>query len=93
MPCPYGIDIPSIFKFYNDSVNEGTYIVSTEQKGYARARRKYLLAYDKAIPSVRQADHCISCGRCVPHCPQHIAIPRELRRIDNYIESLKRETL
>jgi len=26
-------------------------------------------------------------------CPQHIAIPRELRRIDQYIESLKRETL
>jgi len=93
MPCPYGIDIPSIFKFYNDNVNDGTYIVSSEQKGYARARRKYLLSYNKAIPSVRQADHCISCGKCVRNCPQHIAIPRELRRIDSYIESLKRETI
>ncbi len=91
MPCPYGINIPAIFKFYNDNVNAGTYVVSKEQQGYARTRRKYLLAYDKAIPSVRQADHCISCGRCVPACPQKIAIPRELRRIDNYIETLKRE--
>ncbi len=93
MPCPYGIDIPGIFSFYNDNVNAGTYVVSSEQKGYAKARRRYLLAYDKAIPAVRQADHCISCGKCVKACPQHIAIPRELRRIDLYIESLKRETL
>ena len=39
MPCPYGIDIPGIFSFYNDNVNAGTYVVSSEQKGYAKARR------------------------------------------------------
>ncbi len=93
MPCPYGIDIPGIFRFYNDNVNAGSYVVSSEQKGYARARRRYLLAYSKAIPTVRQADHCIACGKCVKACPQHIAIPRELRRIDQYIESLKQETV
>ncbi len=93
MPCPYGINIPAIFRFYNDSVNAGTYVTSKEQKGYAKARRRYLLAYNDAIPAVRQADHCIACGRCIDACPQHIAIPRELRRIDQYIESLKRETL
>ncbi len=93
MPCPYGIDIPGIFRFYNDNVNAGTYVVSSEQKGYAKARRRYLLAYSRAVPTVRQADHCIGCGKCVKSCPQHIAIPRELRRIDRYIEDLKRETL
>ncbi len=93
MPCPYGINIPAIFKFYNDSVNEGTYVSSKEQKDYARARRKYLAKYNKDIPTVRQADHCISCNRCVEHCPQRIRIPRELRRIDQYIESLKQETI
>ncbi len=93
MPCPYGIDIPGIFRFYNDNVNAGTYVVSREQKDYSKTRRRYLLAYDKAIPTVRQADHCIACGKCVKACPQHIAIPRELRRIDLYIESLKLETL
>ena len=93
MPCPYGIDIPGIFKFYNDRINEGTYITGKDQKDYYRARRRYLLKYDKAVESVRQADHCISCGRCVDACPQHIKIPRELARIDDYIEKLKRETL
>lgn len=91
MPCPYGINIPAIFKFYNDNVNAGTYVVSKEQKGYAKIRRKYLLEYDKSIPGVRQADHCISCGHCASACPQKIAIPHELRRIDKYIETLKRE--
>ena len=93
MPCPYGIDIPGIFKFYNDSLNAGTYVKDSEQEGYAKARRRYLLAYDKAIPTVRQADHCIQCGKCEEACPQHIAVRSELRKIDEYIENLKRETL
>ena len=93
MPCPYGIDIPGIFKFYNDSLNAGTYVKDSEQEGYAKARRRYLLAYDKAIPTVRQADHCIQCGKCEEACPQHIAVRSELLKIDEYIENLKRETL
>ena len=93
MPCPYGINIPGIFKFYNDNVTAGTYVKSKEQKDYARARRKYLLAYDEAIPTVRQADHCIACRKCEKECPQNIRIPNQLRRIDGYIESLKRETI
>jgi len=93
MPCPYGIDIPGIFKFYNREVNAGTYVTSKEQEHYARARRKYLAAYDKAIPTIRQADHCISCGKCATRCPQSIAIPRQLRRINDYLEKLKQETL
>ena len=93
MPCPYGINIPGIFKFYNDNITAGTYVKSKEQEHYARARRKYLLSYNEAIPTVRQADHCIACRRCERDCPQNIRIPDELRRIDKYIESLKRETL
>ena len=93
MPCPYGINIPGIFKFYNDNVTAGTYVESKEQKDYARARRKYLLAYNEAIPTVRQADHCIACRKCERECPQNIRIPDQLRRIDRYIESLKRETI
>ena len=93
MPCPYGINIPGIFKFYNDNVTAGTYVESKEQKDYARARRRYLLAYNEAIPTVRQADHCIACRKCEKECPQNIRIPDQLRRIDRYIESLKRETI
>ena len=93
MPCPYGIDIPGVFKHYNGCVSEGEIAQSTEQKDFRKLKKKYLASYDKAIASVRQADHCISCGQCMPHCPQSIQIPRELRRIDAYVESLKQETL
>lgn len=89
MPCPYGIDIPGIFKFYNDSIRDGSYVISSEQKGYAKTRKNYLLRYNKSIPTVRQADHCIACGTCLDACPQQIRIPSQLRRIDLYIESLK----
>ena len=93
MPCPYGIDIPGIFAFYNKAVNEDSYVKSKEQKDFARARRRYLAAYDKAVESVRQADHCISCGKCMKECPQRIRIPRQLQRIDQYVEALKQGTL
>ena len=93
MPCPYGIDIPGIFRHYNSCVNDGLIAESSAQKDFKKLKRKYLTSYDKAIESVRQADHCITCGECVSHCPQHIRIPQQLHRIDTYIENLKQENL
>ena len=90
MPCPYGIDIPGIFAHYNKCVNEGTVAQGEEQKNFKKLRKAYLTSYNKAIPTLRQADHCIGCGQCLEHCPQSIQIPTELRRIDAYIEGLKR---
>ncbi|MCR5519800.1 MAG: aldo/keto reductase, partial [Bacteroidales bacterium] len=90
MPCPWGIDIPGIFKHYNTSITDGTYAQSPEQKNYRKLRNAYLSSYDKAIPTLRQADHCIGCGECLIHCPQSIAIPDELHRIDQYVERLKK---
>ena len=89
MPCPYGINIPGVFRFYDKSVIDETYVKTSGQKDFARARRRYLAAYDKAVEAARQADHCISCGKCASHCPQHIRIPRELARINAYIEEIR----
>lgn len=93
MPCPYGIDIPTIFKHYNDHVNSGEIAQSCEQDHFQRLKRRYLVSYDRAVETVRQADHCIGCGQCKPKCQQSIDIPRALRHIDRYVEKLKRETL
>ena len=93
MPCPYGIDIPGTFQHYNKAITEGTYAQSQEQKDYRKLKKAYLVGYDRAVESIRQADHCISCGICVRHCPQSIKIPRELHRIARYIEDLKQDRL
>ena len=89
MPCPYGIDIPAIFVHYNKCKNEGTLPQDMQDENYWKNRRQYLISLDRSVPRERQPDHCIQCGQCEPHCPQNIRIPRELAKIDKYIESLK----
>ena len=90
MPCPYGIDIPTIFQHYNKCKNEGMLPYGVGDPEYRKHRREYLISLDRVVPRERQPIHCIQCGQCEPHCPQNIRIPRELRKIDEFIEHLKR---
>ena len=90
MPCPYGIDIPAIFVHYNKCKNEGSLPMGVGDAEYRKHRRQYLISLDRAVPRDRQPDHCIQCGQCEPHCPQSIHIPRELAKIDQMIEELKK---
>lgn len=90
MPCPYGLNIPGIFLHYNKMVNSGNVAMANDEN-YRKARRRFLLGYDRAIPAVRQADHCIGCRECVSQCPQKIDIPDVMRRIDQYVEDLKQD--
>ena len=84
MPCPYGLDIPSILNFRN------LYLVKDE----GRTPKEILKAYAKMIPEdLRRAEHCTGCGRCNAHCPQQIDIPREIAAIDEVIDVLKAKGL
>ncbi|MBQ3098878.1 MAG: 4Fe-4S dicluster domain-containing protein [Kiritimatiellae bacterium] len=78
MPCPYGVDIPGIFSLYNDAVD------AKDSCG-----RKFLKTYEETIPYLRQANHCIECGICLSQCPMSVDIPKEMRRIDELVESFK----
>ena len=93
MPCPYGLDIPAILLHYNKCVNEGNVPRSSQDPDYARERRAFLVGYDRSVPRLRQASHCIGCGQCAPHCPQSIDIPGELHRIDDFVEQLKQNKI
>ena len=91
MPCPYGIDIPSIFAHFNKCIREGNTPQSSGSPTYRKQRRAFLVGYDRSVPRLRQADHCIGCNQCTSHCPQQIRIPQELQRISGYVETLKKE--
>ena len=93
MPCPYGIDIPGILVHYNKCVNEGNLPKSKMDENYVKERQAFLVGYDRSVPKLRQANHCIGCNQCTPHCPQSIEIPKELHRIDSFVEQLKQGTL
>lgn len=97
MPCPYGLDIPGIFAHYNKCINDGNMVVdnesetSEERRAYRKARQAFLVGYDRAIPRLRQADHCIGCTECMVHCPQSIDIPSQMLRIEEYVNKLKQQ--
>ena len=93
MPCPYGINIPAILLHYNKLVNEGAVPQDLEDPNYRQLRKQYLISYDRTIPAIRQADHCIGCGKCQSHCPQNIRIPQQLERIAKRVEELRKNIL
>lgn len=93
MPCPYGINIPAIFVHYNKMIKEGTMPHRRESPEYSKQRKAFLVGYDRSVPRLRQADHCIGCGECVSHCPQRIKIPQEMERVDKFVENLRRNGL
>ena len=88
MPCPYGIDIPANFSFYNKCVNEGSIIEDPKSKDFRSARRRFMIEYNRQLEADRQVEHCIGCRQCVSHCPQRIDIPTQLGRINEIVNKL-----
>lgn len=89
MPCPYGVNIPAIFAHYNKCINDDNVARDTRDPHYDKARRAFLVGYDRAVPRLRQASRCIACGNCLSECPQLINIPARLHDIDSYVDRLK----
>jgi hypothetical protein len=77
MPCPEGVDIPEIFKIYNN------YQLNKWEQAFIRG-------YENLDPSKR-ADLCVSCGLCMQHCPQGIQIPDRLEEIESLYQKLKQK--
>ena len=91
MPCPYGIDIPGVFDCWNTACTEDRLPDDPAAARHAEHRRRFLKEYDRAMPHLRQAEHCIGCGRCVPHCPQRIDIPKRMAEIDANVALWRKE--
>lgn len=66
--CPQRIPIPEFFSLYNNQY----------QFRLFPAHRNY---YMNLTQKFGKASDCIACGQCEEHCPQHIAIIEELKKV------------
>ena len=89
MPCPYGVNIPGNFAYYNEAVNEHILPLPDKQApDYMERKEKFAEGMRKALPDVAKwANQCTDCEACLPKCPQQIRIPNQMARI---VETLRR---
>ncbi|MCG8431257.1 MAG: aldo/keto reductase [Candidatus Omnitrophica bacterium] len=78
MPCPKDVNIPFSFSFYNNKYifKQGflSRLMYLAQLGPLQGRKAML------------ASQCVECGKCMKHCPQHINIPDELKKVKREFE-------
>ena len=78
MPCPYGVDIPANFAYYNEAVNG--HVLPDDTAAFVEG-------YRKALPDeATWARACQDCEECLTKCPQQIRIPNQMSRI---VQTLK----
>lgn len=89
MPCPFGVDIPGNFAYFNKQLLAGQVPASKQSANYAKARKRFLADISKSVKAKAQSVNCTACGHCLPQCPQHIQIPDQMKRINKLIKELK----
>ncbi|MDO5825275.1 MAG: aldo/keto reductase [Methanosphaera sp.] len=78
MPCPQGINIPDIFKYYNDKH------LFPEDKTYGVHHTfiQYTANINGIIGKAHDGSLCVECGLCTSKCPQQLEIPKLLMEVD-----------
>lgn len=89
MPCPFGVDIPGNFAYYNDAVDKQILPLPDKTSAdYLSRKEQFADGLLKALPDKSQwANQCTDCEACLPKCPQQIRIPNQMARI---VETLSR---
>ena len=72
LPCPSGVEIPSVFEIYNEAL-----MYDEPQRGQN--------AYKHDIKDENKADCCEECGTCETLCPQQIEIISWLKKAHAYL--------
>ena len=80
----------ALFAFWEDALVEDRLPDDPTDPNYAANRRRFLLDYERTFNKLRRAERCTGCGRCAPHCPQAIDIPAMVRKVDRFVETLRR---
>lgn len=83
MPCPKGINIPSLFNAYNTSYSVNWFT----------GAMNYFMSAGALGTDPHYASDCIECGACAKKCPQHIAIPEELKHVRHRLQPPATKTI
>ena len=75
-PCPYGVDIPGAFRCYNVRYTDN----------FFTGMREYLMCTTFRAERTN-ASLCRQCGKCGQHCPQGIAVRKELKQVVRHMEN------
>lgn len=75
-PCPKGVDIPGTFAAYNRWCGEEKFGGFMDYIKCTTLRK-----------NATAASNCIGCGKCEQHCPQGIAIRKELKEAQKALET------
>ncbi len=81
MPCPNGVNIPANFNMYNQYHMFGNKIYT---RGFYAVMLMGIMHGEPADASL-----CKNCGVCAKKCPQHIAIPDELKAVKGSLGGLQ----
>jgi predicted aldo/keto reductase-like oxidoreductase len=81
MPCPFGVNIPICFSLYNDYHIGANSILTRGMYG--------AMLMGGVMPGRSDASLCKQCGKCAKACPQHIAIPDELAKVNRTLGGLR----
>ena len=90
MPCPFGVDIPGNFAYYNEAVNSHLLpLPDIKAADFDTRKQRFIDGYKKALPdNGKWASQCQDCEVCLSKCPQQIRIPNQMARI---VETLRKK--
>ena len=88
MPCPFGVDIPGNFAYYNEAVAQHVLPLPEKQDAdYIERKQQFAAGLRSALPDeAKWATACADCEVCLSKCPQQIRIPTQMARI---VETLR----
>lgn len=89
MPCGFGVDIPAMYKAYNEAVAGGE--IPRDGKEYrigdgAARCRGFVERIEREIGDKHIAHRCAGCGKCDSVCPKRLPIAKQMQSIGRLID-------